>query len=73
MTNTIKLELILNNNILASLRYSSSESTPLDIQYIFNEFVKQINNILENGYYGEKKLKETINSGKFIGFDNMYK
>lgn len=38
---------------------------PLNIQYLFNEFVKQVNNVLENGYCGNEKLVDSINNRKF--------
>ena len=62
-TNT--LELTLDNKILARLKYCSIGDNPINIQYLFDEFVKQVNNVLENGYYGNEKLKDAINNNRF--------
>lgn len=66
------LELTINNATLAKLQYCSIGDRPINIQYLFSEFAKQVNNILENGYYGKEKLKDAINEGRFIGYDRIY-
>lgn len=67
-----KLQLFLNDSPLATVQFCSIVDIPLDIQNLFKQFAEQVNNILENGYYGNEKLKDAINNGTFNGLERIY-
>lgn len=66
---TIKLQLLVNDKPFYGIQ---STSVYLDIKYIFNEFIKHIDNILENGYFGNEKIVDVINDNRFTGW-HQYK
>lgn len=57
---------------LASLHYQSTIQDRIDIKSLFSELVKQVNNLLENGLYKDRKLIDAINSNEFTGFDKIF-
>lgn len=65
---TIKLQLLVNDKPFCGIR---STGVYLDIRYLFDEFKKQIDNILENGYCGEEKIADIINEGRFTGWNEF--
>lgn len=66
---TLKFELFLNGHPLAGIQETLPENLSFDVQRLFNVFKQQVDNILENGYYKDGKLKDIINSNKFNGYD----
>lgn len=66
------LDLYINGIPLASLKFSSVMQDRIDFKFLFNELVKQVNNMIEYGLYGDGKLIDAINSNKFNGFDKIY-
>ena len=66
------LDLYINGIPLASLRFSSIMQDRIDFKFLFNELVKQVNNMIEYGLYGDGKLIDAINNNKFNGFDKIY-
>ena len=67
--NTLSIKLLINDIPLVQMQQCNIPEIPLNIQYLFNEFVKQVNNVLENGYCGNEKLVDSINNGKFTGWN----
>lgn len=57
---------------LAPLHYQSTIQDRIDIKSLFSELVKQVNNLLENGLYKDRKLIDAINSNEFTGFDKIF-
>lgn len=62
------LELYLNGYKLGGLQHTSYLS-PIDVQYLFEIFKKDIDNLLENGLIGNERVKDVINQGRFKGFN----
>lgn len=68
MNKTIKLQLLVNDKPFCGIR---STGVCLDVRYIFDEFKKQIDNILENGYCGNEKIADIINEDRFTGWNEF--
>lgn len=66
MNKTIKLQLLVNDKLFCGIQYTG---VYLDVKYLFDEFKKQIDNILENGYCGEEKIVDIINDNRFPGWN----
>ena len=66
MNKTIKLQLLVDDKLFCGIQ---STSVYLDVKYLFDEFKKQIDNILENGYCGEEKIVDIINDNRFPGWN----
>lgn len=65
---TIKIQLLVNDKPFCGIR---STSSCLDFKSLFNDFKKQIDIILENGYCGNEKVIDLINKGQFTGWDEF--